>query len=91
MAYGEFLSDGGDIQNVSWCSNRECSEGRGTRTVTTINLMFQNGIHVLGTQENDHPEWILQKLQDMLSDLYPNIAAPSDHPPCYATITFNNL
>lgn len=53
LAYGEFLTDEGDAKVTNW-------DMRCPRIVTTMSQMFENGVDLIATQENDHPEEILR-------------------------------
>ena len=59
LAYGEFLCDEGDAAVTSW-------NVRQTKIVTTIGQMIENGVDLVCTQENDHPELILKHLRPRL-------------------------
>jgi len=54
LSYGEFLSADGD-EEIKW-------ENRGNRIVDSLKKMFNGGIDIIATQENDHPTEILDKL-----------------------------
>lgn len=56
LSYGEFLCDQGDASVTSW-------NIRQPKIVLTIGQMLENGVDLVCTQENDHPELILKHLQ----------------------------
>ena len=60
LSMGEFLSDKGDKLAIEWgCDDGFPDEGgRGDKIVNVISNLFNSGLDILGTQENDHPEII---------------------------------
>ena len=67
LSMGEFLSDGGDSLVVDWgCEDGFPSEDRrGDKIVNVISNLFNSGVDILGTQENDHPEIIHDALHTL--------------------------
>ena len=56
MSSNEFITNGGDEVNVLWAS-------RFPRICRIMQRFFEDGIQVVGLQENDHPYSILKELQ----------------------------
>ena len=59
LSHGEFLSDEGDAEVTRF-------EKRWPRIGEICVNMFSEGLDVLSTQENDHPEWLLQYIRTKL-------------------------
>ena len=67
LSMGEFLSDHGDKLAIEWgCDDGfPTDEGRGDKIVNVISNLFNSGLDILGTQENDHPEIIHDALHTL--------------------------
>ena len=62
LSFGEFLSDEGD--------RKVCDISvRLGKIVDTLSDLFKNGVDIVGTQENDHPEWILDGLRQSIPSI----------------------
>lgn len=55
LSHGEFLCDGGDEESTLFGK-------RFPRIAKMMGEMFSNGVAFISTIENDHPEWILDRL-----------------------------
>lgn len=56
LSHGEFLCQGGDSQSTVFGK-------RFPRIVQMMGEMFDNGVAFISSVENDHPEWILERLE----------------------------
>ena len=62
LSFGEFLSDQGDVKVCNWSV-------RWSKIVDILNDLFSNGVDIVATQENDHPEYILFGLQQLIPNI----------------------
>ena len=71
LAPSEFQCGGehGDDGTTTWYRTEIDQAGRGIRLVQTILEMFEKGISFLCTQENDHADWILMMLQEVMPSI----------------------
>uniref|UniRef100_A0A6C0ENL8 Endonuclease/exonuclease/phosphatase domain-containing protein n=1 Tax=viral metagenome TaxID=1070528 RepID=A0A6C0ENL8_9ZZZZ len=68
LSMGEFLSDKGDKLAIEWGCYDEgfpTDAGRGQKIVDVIGHLFNSGLDILGTQENDHPKIIHDALHTL--------------------------
>lgn len=56
MSSNEFITNGGDLVNTLWTSRR-------FHICQILQNFFEDKVHVIGLQENDHPYFILSELQ----------------------------
>ena len=62
MSINEFVTNGGDQENVLWSSRRP-------RINSVLQKFLENQVQVIGLQENDHPYSILQDLQKIKPEI----------------------
>jgi hypothetical protein len=62
MCKNEFITDGGDTVNTLWTSRR-------SRICQILNQFIQDKVQIIGLQENDHPYFILNELQQFKPEI----------------------
>mgnify|MGYP001003714602 CR=1 FL=1 len=67
LSCNEFLSDAGDSRVITWYTNKYL--GRGQRLANLVCELFDNGLSILATQENDHPV----ELRNRVKNTHPNV------------------
>jgi hypothetical protein len=62
MCKNEFITDGGDKVNTLWTSRR-------SRICQILKQFIQDKVQIIGLQENDHPYFILNELQQFKPEI----------------------